>query len=535
MEEAEEFECSTTVYLYNELSKLVNSDGLINTSLTIRGRDIRKLKGVRKINGNLFLWESLIEDLGELEEVSGDFSISSFYTTSKIITLGKLEKVHQNIRVRYSSIENLGTLKIVGGDLNLRDTNITSITELEKVGGNLYLPSRLRGSVNLDKLDLGGKIKFWKDSKREFTSSHYIDNLVESETEIPHWEFTWINNCYIINNQSDQIRAFYSYFKKSFIDGRFIDLRGETNYLFTLIHEIRDEYSINKNLDLFIIYFNNLSIHYPIIKSYTNRWLVEILDREKKYELLKPHILGKEYHLHLSLIKYFYIIDRTEDKFIDIDIILSMMNLSSLTNFGNKNISEIKSFFLSRINNLDSEYLIELLCYSRKFNLLESIHMNEEDQLFEKKIFTYFERELRESENDCRINLGLPKIGEGWISETELYYKLKNDFLNYSVIHHGKPKWLGRQHLDIFIEELNIGIEYMGAQHYEPIDYFGGEESLNKTRERDMIKIEKCKSNKCYLLIVNEGYLYPEIWTEINNVIQKSNESFEPIIINPIH
>jgi hypothetical protein len=41
------------------------------------------------------------------------------------------------------------------------------------------------------------------------------------------------------------------------------------------------------------------------------------------------------------------------------------------------------------------------------------------------------------------------------------------------VIAHGQPKWLGRQHIDIWIPALNVGIEYHGLQHFQPVGFSG--------------------------------------------------------------
>ena len=49
----------------------------------------------------------------------------------------------------------------------------------------------------------------------------------------------------------------------------------------------------------------------------------------------------------------------------------------------------------------------------------------------------------KDAENLAREELGIPKIGEGWVSETELYKKLQNTFSSSLVIQHGQPSWLG--------------------------------------------------------------------------------------------
>lgn len=53
---------------------------------------------------------------------------------------------------------------------------------------------------------------------------------------------------------------------------------------------------------------------------------------------------------------------------------------------------------------------------------------------------------------------------------------------------------------DFYIPESNICIEYDGLQHFEPIDLFGGEESLKITRQHDYIKTNYCKENKITLI-----------------------------------
>ena len=57
---------------------------------------------------------------------------------------------------------------------------------------------------------------------------------------------------------------------------------------------------------------------------------------------------------------------------------------------------------------------------------------------------------------------------------------MKTHFKLEEVFHHGNPKWLGLQHVDIWFPKYKIGIEYQGKQHDEPVEFFGGEESFLK-------------------------------------------------------
>ncbi|RAP43578.1 MAG: hypothetical protein BZ136_09515, partial [Methanosphaera sp. rholeuAM74] len=84
----------------------------------------------------------------------------------------------------------------------------------------------------------------------------------------------------------------------------------------------------------------------------------------------------------------------------------------------------------------------------------------------------------RKANNLTREEFGFRKIGERFVTETELYRIVKSLYPNHKVIHHYKSKWLGRQELDIFIPKLKLAIEYDGIQHFKPIEAWGGEEGL---------------------------------------------------------
>jgi hypothetical protein len=147
----------------------------------------------------------------------------------------------------------------------------------------------------------------------------------------------------------------------------------------------------------------------------------------------------------------------------------------------------------------------------------ESGYINSFPHVVEKSIFNQCRLILKQAEDLYRETIGMPKVGEGWISETELFYKISDYFKNEEVVHHASPKWLGRQHLDIYLPKLNIGIEYQGAQHYEPIEFFGGQEAFEKTVERDKRKKQLCKKNNCLLICADKGYDLNEIIAKIES------------------
>lgn len=97
-------------------------------------------------------------------------------------------------------------------------------------------------------------------------------------------------------------------------------------------------------------------------------------------------------------------------------------------------------------------------------------------------------------ENEVRLKFGHKKVGEAWTSETILFYIIQFLFPNKTILRHYRPNFLQGLELDIFIKELKVGIEYQGIQHFEPVDYWGGEKALQKLKERDKKKKEICSS-----------------------------------------
>jgi hypothetical protein len=113
---------------------------------------------------------------------------------------------------------------------------------------------------------------------------------------------------------------------------------------------------------------------------------------------------------------------------------------------------------------------------------------------FEKadKLWTDFQRQNRRIgniiENEVRQKFGHKKIGDAWTSETILYHIVRSLFPNFTILRHYRPDFLKGLELDIFIEELKVGLEYQGIQHYEPVNHWGGKEALEKLKKRDLKK-----------------------------------------------
>jgi hypothetical protein len=122
----------------------------------------------------------------------------------------------------------------------------------------------------------------------------------------------------------------------------------------------------------------------------------------------------------------------------------------------------------------------------------------------------------RQAENALREDLGLPWVGESWVSETELFIAIRDAFgCETPVEQHGQPGGFGRQHLDVWIPEWRVGIEYQGLQHDRPVDFFGGEEAWEISKRRDRLKRSKCTRMGIHLIEVRPGYVVQDVLDQI--------------------
>ena len=545
----------TDIFTQTDLEKLTTSNS-ISGDVVIRGEHLKKLEEVETIDGFLGISDSDIESLGDLIEITGDFWTSFHTVFSPLKSLGRLEKIGGDASFRYSNISDLGNLKYVGGKLSLRDTPISNLGQLQFVGGDLYLPKRLKGTIDLNDVQVVGKLQFWNDSK---SKKQVVDktslNLKKSECPVPYWAHQYVYSSDALTSASVEQTKYYAYFKKLFLENVFIDIEGNDNYSFILYYDLIREYYQNKDIRLLEQQFDNLEKYYPKTGNYTSLSIIDEFEKQSDYDSVWKFLRRREYISVQTIWKYEQKLKR---KLLDGDLIVRLGGFSHLTDFGQNNIKSIKPFVEKYLRKyeigensnffdlfFDSDRLYKASSkndyapeYYHKFYLSESEYhhyksidnnrlmsndFNSVTHVVEKAILNQFRVILKKAEDLYRAEIGMPKIGEGWVSETELFYKIKDTFTDYEVIHHGNPDWLGRQHLDIYFPILKIGIEYQGLQHYEPVEYFGGKEAFQKNVERDYKKRELCEINNCALIYVNEKYDFDRIVLEIKERIEIIN------------
>lgn len=74
---------------------------------------------------------------------------------------------------------------------------------------------------------------------------------------------------------------------------------------------------------------------------------------------------------------------------------------------------------------------------------------------------------------------------------------------------------------DVYISGLNVAIEYQGKQHFEPVEFFGGDDAFQDVRRRDKIKAELSRANGVKLVYIN-------YWEDITPALIIERVGIEP-------
>jgi len=102
---------------------------------------------------------------------------------------------------------------------------------------------------------------------------------------------------------------------------------------------------------------------------------------------------------------------------------------------------------------------------------------------------------------------GCPKCNLSHLERSVMNYL---DDVGITYDYQKRFDWLGLQSLDFYLSDYNVGIECQGLQHFESVDYFGGDKGFKKISERDKRKFKKCQKNGIKVLYYsNLGIEYP--------------------------
>ena len=111
--------------------------------------------------------------------------------------------------------------------------------------------------------------------------------------------------------------------------------------------------------------------------------------------------------------------------------------------------------------------------------------------------------------------IGTGATNPRWKSEQKAFAIIKEHYPDAKFQY--QPKFLYGQRLDIYIPSKKTAIEYQGKQHYEPVDFFGGNAGYKSNVKRDARKRARCNANGITVLYwdydkpVTDEYFQSEI------------------------
>lgn len=333
-----------------------------------------------------------------------------------------------------------------------------------------------------------------------------------------------------IDEMDHDQKRFYSYFRRNIDKDKFVDVGDQISYVFCYAYEAIDEKNPQASLHaltkLAKLYEGNSKL-----PNYLLGWAADcsilLGDLDQALQLLPQPRLGVAWGL-------------TANTRLSLKFALKMTPAPreivaivgpKVTKFGRDNLAEVERYLgvqleamMARSNDLILDWISEYQIHKTAFHPFNGVPSNHQTAPeFTAYHFSncdefrdYVADLIRQAENTLRAEKGLPNVGEGWISETHLFYQLTDAFSDHQVLQHARPSWLGRQHLDVFFPELAVAVEFQGEQHDRPIDFFGGQKAFEENQRRDKKKRAACKRNGVELIEVRKGYDIVQLVSEIN-------------------
>lgn len=114
----------------------------------------------------------------------------------------------------------------------------------------------------------------------------------------------------------------------------------------------------------------------------------------------------------------------------------------------------------------------------------------------------------------CKIRSAGEEIIKQYFDNNDVAYEMQYSFPDC------RDKGILKFDFAIFTEnQLSCLVEYDGKQHFQPIEYFGGEEGYTKTVRRDEIKNTYCEENGINLVRIPYSYTVSQIEETLSNII----------------
>lgn len=117
---------------------------------------------IEVIRGDLGISDAPIKNLGNLRKIYKDFWITTYDNELQLKSLFPLKEIGGNVSIKEQNLKSLDSIEIVKGNLTIRQSNISDLGDLKFVGGNLLLRRDIFENYDFSKIEVKGKIKFFK-------------------------------------------------------------------------------------------------------------------------------------------------------------------------------------------------------------------------------------------------------------------------------------------------------------------------------------------------------------------------------------
>lgn len=544
----------------------------INGYLVINNSsELNSTGSVEEIDGNFQMHAIRNENysdfkLERLRIVNGKVDLNQ-----RVKSLGSLQVVKGKLKLNNSRVYSFDNLQAVEGDIIFN----------EILKGYISVPKDF---------PLDGKIRFWKrDYDIELAEPTKIPSKFFHISEIPFWQNVKILSHREVLDTNEEVLFFYQLFKTNFLIGKPIDLHSFLNYAYTLIFDLKAEYiKGSRSRKELIKYLNRIAFYYPNTKSeiqneirslfkdsnlsfHSLNTLCELLSGQKKFSLellfdidkgsdediilTEPELLiqlftATDYPLtKLGIDKLDAVIHFFRKVIIDEALVSQVISKNSilprksiwnviLTKYGNQvftknlhhhcDVFEAKLFHSKITNSYYRSEVYDGIYVINSSKVDSNLNYCLQGWILRDGLRLFLKHYLRIAENNYRESQGIETVENSliWKSENELFQLISISFPDEVIVQQATPTWLVDQRFDIYFPKRNIAIEYQGRQHYEAIDFFGGDEGLKKTKERDRKKRERCRRNGCKLLLVDEGYRFEEIKEKLKLLFVKTDKEY---------
>ncbi|MEF8847392.1 MAG: hypothetical protein V5A57_03130 [Candidatus Paceibacterota bacterium] len=331
-----------------------------------------------------------------------------------------------------------------------------------------------------------------------------------------------------VSDMNQEAKDFYKHWKSSWKQGNPIKIDGNVSYIYTYVYKILTKINQGQRKEV-IAELKKLSQVYQYQKlHYLDRWAIDAYVGNQQFQEAWDYD-KKVQILHGA--KFWTVKRKCNTPLTGSEII----STKKLTDYGKANSGKVADELTKILRKFEEKNNVELTrkitkkangswAAYKSTNLSRYLSVDMYKADFSKAPNLFDSNLFREAENRAREKADIPKVGKGWVSETVLKNIISKLLqpTGYKVKQHAHPDWLKGQHLDVYLPDLDLGIEYMGKQHYQPVEHFGGEENLKENKKRDKKKKEKCDKNGVQLIYFRyDEPLEPEF------VAEKLSENFD--------